>query len=94
MPIVIGPDGQRFHFSVPYSGERFQVTRYGFIEDGGRVSGVDHVIVKDAVSGCSVKADEEDAVSIDRLCAALNAGEISDSVLEEKLNWYFEATSH
>ncbi len=88
MAFVTDSDGRRYRLSVPYNGERFQVTRYGNVED----KKVDHVIVKENASGFMVKADEEDAVEIDSLCVALNAGEITVSVLEEKLNWYFEAT--
>lgn len=89
MAIVIESDGHRYKFSIPYSGERFEVTRYGNLED----KTVDHVIVKENASGHMVKADEEHAEQIDSLCVALNAGEITVSVMEEKLNWYFEATS-
>lgn len=81
---------QNYRFSVPYFGKRYQVTRYECVESGE----VDHVMVEESTSGCSIKTEGEDAVLIDHLCTALSVGEISESTMEEKLNWYFKATSH
>ena len=89
MAFIRQTSGEQFHFAVPYNGERFQVTRYGVIE-GNKI---DHVIVKDHVRDCSIKADGEDAVEIDGLCNALKSGTLSATVLEAQLEGYFEGIS-
>ena len=89
MAFIRQTSGEQFHFAVPYNGERFQVTRYGVI-DGNKI---DHVIVKDHVRDCSIKADGEEAVEIDGLCIALKSGTLSVAALEVKLDGYFEGIS-
>ena len=96
MPIAIGPNGERFRFSTPYRGERFWVTRLGLLEKTDEFPNgeVDEVIAEDSETGFSLVTREEDAELLDELCDRVKSGEIAESVLVEKLIWYFKVSSN
>ena len=96
MPIAIGPNGERFRFSTPYRGERFWVTRLGLLEKTDEFPNgkVEEVTAQDSETGLELVTREEDAELLDELCDKVNSGEIPESVLVEKLIWYFKASSN
>ena len=96
MPIAIGPNGERFRFSTPYRGERFWVTRLGLLEKTDEFPNgkVEEVTAQDSETGFELVTREEDAVLLDELCDKVKSGEIPESVLVEKLIWYFKASSN
>ena len=95
MPIAIGPNGERLRFSTPYRGERFSVTRFGLLEKTDEFPNgkVDEVIAEDSETGFSLVTREEDAELLDELCDKVKSGEIAESVLVEKIIWYFKKLS-
>ena len=96
MPIAIGPNGERFRFSTPYRGERFWVTRLGLLEKSDEFPNgqVEEVTAQDSETGLELVSREEDAELLDELCDKVTSGEIPESVLVEKLIWYFKASSN
>ena len=96
MPIAIGPNGERFRFSTPYRGERFWVTRLGLLEKSDEFPNgkVEEVTAQDSETGLELVTREEDAELLDELCDKVKSGEIPESVLVEKLIWYFKASSN
>ncbi len=96
MPIAIGPNGERFRFSTPYRGERFWVTRLGLLEKTDEFPNgkVEEVTAQDSETGLELVTREEDAELLDELCDKVKSGEIPESVLVEKLIWYFKASSN
>ena len=96
MPIAIGPNGERFRFSTPYRGERFWVTRLGLLEKTDEFPNgkVEEVTAQDSETGFELVTREEDAVLLDELCDKVKSGEIPESVLVEKLIWYFKVSSN
>ena len=96
MPIAIGPNGERFRFSTPYRGERFWVTRLGLLEKSDEFPNgkVEEVTAQDSETGFELVTREEDAELLDELCDKVKSGEIPESVLVEKLIWYFKASSN
>ena len=96
MPIAIGPNGERFRFSTPYRGERFWVTRLGLLEKTDEFPNgkVEEVTAQDSETGFELVTREEDAELLDELCEKLKSGEIAESVLVEKLIWYFKVSSN
>ncbi len=96
MPIAIGPNGERFRFSTPYRGERFWVTRLGLLEKTDEFPNgkVEEVTAQDSETGFELVTREEDAELLDELCDKVKSGEITESVLVEKLIWYFKASSN
>ena len=96
MPIAIGPNGERFRFSTPYRGERFWVTRLGLLEKSDEFPNgkVEEVTAQDSETGLELVTREEDAELLDELCDRVKSGEIAESVLVEKLIWYFKASSN
>ena len=96
MPIAIGPNGERFRFSTPYRGERFWVTRLGLLEKTDEFPNgkVEEVTAQDSETGFELVTREEDAELLDELCDRVKAGEIPESVLVEKLIWYFKVSSN
>ena len=96
MPIAIGPNGERFRFSTPYRGERFWVTRLGLLEKTEEFPNgkVEEVTAQDSETGFELVTREEDAELLDELCDKVKSGEIPESVLVEKLIWYFKASSN
>ncbi len=96
MPIAIGPNGERFRFSTPYRGERFWVTRLGLLEKTDEFPNgkVEEVTAQDSETGFELVTREEDAELLDELCDKVKSGEIPESVLVEKLIWYFKASSN
>ena len=96
MPIAIGPNGERFRFSTPYRGERFWVTRLGLLEKTDEVPNgkVEEVTAQDSETGFELVTREEDAELLDELCDKVKSGEIAESVLVEKLIWYFKVSSN
>ena len=96
MPIAIGPNGERFRFSTPYRGERFWVTRLGLLEKTDEFPNgkVEEVTAQDSETGFELVTREEDAELLDELCERVKSGEIPESVLVEKLIWYFKASSN
>ncbi len=95
MPIAIGPNGERFRFSTPYRGERFWVTRLGLLEKTDEFPNgkVEEVTAQDSETGFELVTREEDAVLLDELCDKVKSGEIAESVLVEKIVWYFKKLS-
>ena len=95
MPIAIGPNGERFRFSTPYRGERFWVTRLGLLEKSDEFPNgkVEEVTAQDSETGFELVTREEDAELLDELCDKVKSGEIAESVLVEKLVWYFKTLS-
>ena len=96
MPIAIGPNGERFRFSTPYRGERFWVTRLGLLQKSDEFPNgkVEEVTAQDSETGLELVTREEDAELLDELCDKVKSGEIPESVLVEKLIWYFKASSN
>jgi hypothetical protein len=96
MPIAIGPNGERFRFSTPYRGERFWVTRLGLLEKTDEFPNgkVEEVTAQDSETGFELVTREEDAELLDELCDKVKSGEIPESVLVEKLIWYFKVSSN
>ena len=96
MPIAIGPNGERLRVSFPYRGERFTITRYGLLEKTDEFPNgkVDEVIAEDSETGFSLVTREEDAVLLDELCEKVKSGEVAESVLVDKLIWYFKISSN
>ena len=96
MPIAIGPNGERFRFSTPYRGERFWVTRLGLLEKTDEFPNgkVEEVTAQDSETGFELVTREEDAELLDELCERVKSGEIPESVLVEKLIWYFKVSSN
>lgn len=96
MPIAIGPNGERFRFSTPYRGERFWVTRLGLLEKTDEFPNgkVEEVTAQDSETGLELVTREEDAELLDELCDKVKSGEIPESVLVEKLIWYFKVSSN
>ena len=96
MPIAIGPNGERFRFSTPYRGERFWVTRLGLLEKSDEFPNgkVEEVTAQDSETGLELVTREEDAELLDELCDKVKSGEIPESVLVEKLIWYFKVSSN
>ncbi len=96
MPIAIGPNGERFRFSTPYRGERFWVTRLGLLEKTDEFPNgkVEEVTAQDSETGFELVTREEDAELLDELCDKVKSGEIAESVLVEKLIWYFKVSSN
>ena len=96
MPIAIGPNGERFRFSTPYRGERFWVTRLGLLEKTDEFPNgkVEEVTAQDSETGFELVTREEDAELLDELCDRVKSGEIPESVLVEKLIWYFKVSSN
>ena len=96
MPIAIGPNGERFRFSTPYRGERFWVTRLGSLEKTDEFPNgkVEEVTAQDSETGLELVTREEDAELLDELCDKVKSGEIPESVLVEKLIWYFKVSSN
>ena len=96
MPIAIGPNGERFRFSTPYRGERFWVTRLGLLEKSDEFPNgkVEEVTAQDSETGFELVTREEDAELLDELCDRVKSGEIAESVLVEKLIWYFKVSSN
>ena len=96
MPIAIGPNGERFRFSTPYRGERFWVTRLGLLEKSDEFPNgkVEEVTAQDSETGFELVTREEDAELLDELCDKVKSGEIPESVLVEKLIWYFKVSSN
>ena len=96
MPIAIGPNGERVRFSTPYRGERFWVTRLGLLEKTDEFPNgkVEEVTAQDSETGLELVTREEDAELLDELCDKVKSGEIPESVLVEKLIWYFKASSN
>ena len=96
MPIAIGPNGERFRFSTPYRGERFWVTRLGLLEKTDEFPNgkVEEVTAQDSETGFELVTREEDAELLDELCDRVKSGEIAESVLVEKLIWYFKVSSN
>ena len=96
MPIAMGPNGERLRFSTPYRGERFSVTRFGLLEKTDEFPNgkVDEVIAEDSETGFSLVTREEDAVLLDELCEKVKSGEVAESVLVDKLIWYFKISSN
>ena len=96
MPIAIGPNGERFRFSTPYRGERFWVTRLGLLEKSDEFPNgkVEEVTAQDSETGLELVTREEDAELLDELCDKVKSGEIAESVLVEKLIWYFKVSSN
>jgi len=96
MAIAIGPNGERLRVSFPYRGERFTITRYGLLERSEAFPNgeVDEVIAEDSETGFSLITREEDAVLLDELCEKVKSGEVAESVLVDKLIWYFKASSN
>ena len=96
MPIAIGPNGERFRFSTPYRGERFWVTRLGLLEKTEEFPNgkVEEVTAQDSETGFELVTREEDAELLDELCDKVKSGEIAESVLVEKLIWYFKVSSN
>ena len=96
MPIAIGPNGERFRFSTPYRGERFWVTRLGLLEKTEEFPNgkVEEVTAQDSETGLELVTREEDAELLDELCDKVKSGEIPESVLVEKLIWYFKVSSN
>ena len=96
MPIAIGPNGERFRFSTPYRGERCWVTRLGLLEKTDEFPNgkVEEVTAQDSETGFELVTREEDAELLDELCDKVKSGEIPESVLVEKLIWYFKVSSN
>ena len=96
MPIAIGPNGERFRFSTPYRGGRFWVTRLGLLEKTDEFPNgkVEEVTAQDSETGFELVTREEDAELLDELCERVKSGEIPESVLVEKLIWYFKVSSN
>ena len=96
MPIAHGPNGERWRLSFPYRGERFSVTRYAQLERSEAFPNgeVEEVVAEDSETGFSLITKEEDAVLLDELCKKVKSGEVDESVLVEKLIWYFKISSN
>ena len=96
MPIAIGPNGERCRFSTPYRGERFWVTRLGLLEKTDEFPNGkgEEVTAQDSETGFELVTREEDAELLDELCDKVKSGEIPESVLVEKLIWYFKVSSN
>lgn len=77
MPIVIR-DGKRYRFSIPYSGERYQILRYSPAPDAtGNISENDLMLILiDEEENISVENDEDEANELEALIESFDNGTI------------------
>ena len=72
------------------------MTRLGLLEKSDEFPNgkVEEVTAQDSETGLELVTREEDAELLDELCDKVKSGEIPESVLVEKLIWYFKVSSN
>ena len=84
--------GKRYRFSIPYTGNRYQIVRYGPAPDAsGRINEDDLILIIHENEGdISLECDREDATELEQIIEALNKGALTTTQFEEALTGFIQ----